>query len=457
MRRATPSARTRAALLALVFIAPGLLASVAAQTPGGGAVVPVQVPVDRTGGPDLRVFSPFGSIPASSRATVLFAVDNAGPGEVRNVVAAFTTAPEVTPGQGVLLVGADGIRNLGTIEEDRSKLVGVTLATPSAPGGARLIVTLTYDDAGGTRRTTVREVAVLVGPPEDDILRIEHRSPALSAGSEETLRFLVSNPSDERIADLGLVLDVAGATFPTGQSGAAGATPATTFPGGFPTTTNLVFPADGGDILRDETLAPGQEVAVDGRVLVGLAAPDVFPFSVTATYVVDGVARSQRFDFAARIAPSVKFRLLEVREETAGDGLVLTGTLVNVGTGSAWNPRVRVPEGTAYEATEPKLVEDLEANEPVGFRIATSRAREARPESAIVEVEWNDDFGNVRTTPVEGEPKLLPPPAAQPAILQAVQSPWLWTLVLGALLLAVVAALAWRHPEALRLRRGKGA
>jgi hypothetical protein len=414
--------------------------------PGDVTVIvdePTPVPLDD----QIDVVPPLAPLPAKSRETLFFFVENEGPGDIRDVRVSVEAS-----GGGPLLVLGRQERIVGPIEADDEAVVGVLVATPAEPSITSVSVTVTYVDDAGATRTVVRPLNVQIGPPRSDPLTVEYVSSEVHSGSESFLRFRVTNPTGQHIRQLDLRMDL-GNPQP-GLSGAdlleggnlGGLSGLAT---GAPSSTPLAPNGEGGRILRGATLAPGETREVDAPVQTALDAEDLLVFGVTATYSYDGYSRSQRFDFGIRLAGNVSLRVLDLREEQAGDQLQLTGTIVNTGQGTAWSPLLRAAPTSGYRTFEPVLLEDLEPNEAVTFRLPVTRTSAyGDPAAPPLLLEYNDEQGRVRETPVHSEISMLPEESTESpyAPRSLARNPW----VIGALAFAavlVVAALRRRGHE----------
>lgn len=444
-----PSAAPRgvAALVTLILVA----AASAGQTPPAGSGNPSFDPSAgplAIGGPDVDVFGPFRALPANEDTTLLILVGNDGPGDVTDVE--VRVSPDAT--SGLLLVGFDNVRRVGPIVENDTVGIVLNVATPPNPGGARLFVTLSYRDDGGRPFTVTREVAVRIGPEEAGALEVELLTPEVGAGQEQTLRFQLRNRArNEWIRDL----DVNVLTAET-SSGLLGAGPSS---GGGGLLTGAGFTSafallEGGDLVRGGSIPPGGVATASMTVRVARHAPDVAPFSVAVTYGEDGFARAEIFDFALSVGGAVQFRVLDLREEpragsgvgaaAGSEGVQLRGVVVNTGSGTAFSPQVRVPEGGRYASTSWILIEDLEPNEPVTFRIPVSPAGDGSAGNVSFAVQWNDEFGIVRETTVSDAPTPLPP-REEPTLVEtwstrAQEAPLLAGLLGAALVIAALMA-----------------
>ncbi len=436
--RALRPARTGVALVALLLV--GLAPLATSQSPVNPSPV-------RLGGPALEVFGPFHAIPAGDERALLLIVANDGPGDVFDVEASFS--PD--PASGLLVVGFDNVRRLGAIPENESEGIVLTVATPQVPGGARLFVTLTSRDGSDQVATVTREIAVRIGPERVGPLDVDLVGSDYRAGEEAVLHFRLRNRSPDPLHDIALNLDT-----PETNQGFAGSSG---FVGGLGGITSALALLEGGDVVRGGILLPRETASASVRVKISLDAPDVVPFSVRVTYGAGGFARNERFDFAVSVTGSVSIRVLDLREERDAqtDRLHLRGVLANVGAGTAWNPRVRVPPDARYAETEHVLIEDMEPNEPVSFSIPITEGPNASAEAPVIEVEWNDEFGTVRRLTLRETARAAPPePEATwyAPLSREIEARPLIAGILGAALVLALVHLAQRIGAA-RKKRGE--
>lgn len=427
------SARGAARLLALlVVLAPVALAQTPTTPPPPTIVVPPPAPTLPPivqGSPDVELLAPAAPIPAKERVNVFVGVLNRGPGAIRDVEALVQPAGT----EGLVVVG-QLLRGLDDLPENESGVLLVRVATPDTAGGATLTVTFRFTDETGSRHELTRAVSLQIAPPRSDPLQVVSDAQQVAAGGDEAIALRIVNQDRRPVTSLDVFFqpDDAQAVELGGDEELA--------PG--PT---------GSQLLRGARLEPGEGVSVAVPALTSRTPEDVVSYRVLLRYTLDGFAREQSLTFGTRLEGETRLRVLEARVERVGDGLALTGTLVNTGTATAWNPRVSTAPGAGYRADAPVLIEDLEPNEGVDFRIPVERAGDSRPGAKLLVVDWNDADGEVHEAPVEGE--ATPPPPAPASLLERARelalSPLAWGVAL-ALLVAVAAVAAWRHMHRVR-------
>lgn len=391
-------------------------------------------------GPRLEVLAPTSPLPAKERVNLFLEVVNLGPGTARNV----SVFVQPVAGSGLVVIG-QLVRGLEDIPQNQSDLLVVRVATPDTAGGAGLTLRFTFTGPNGETIVRERQVDVQIKPPVSDPLEIERIPTPLEAGNETTLGFVMSNPADTAITDLDVVMNVE--TSVGGALGqiAGGGSSDSASPG---STSSL--------IVQGGRLEPGQTRTVEAPMLAALRADELVTMTLTATYSLEGFQREQIFDFGARVVGSVNVRVLEAREVDTGEGIEIAGTVVNVGSGTAWNPRVSAAEESGLRSASPLLIEDLEPNDAVSFRLPVTRVGPRVEGAPLFVMDWNDDYGNIfAPRAVAGDLAELPP--SPPSRLEAIRA-WfvatpgaLWALL--ALELLIVAALAVGIMHAARVRR----
>lgn len=386
-------------------------------------------------GPRVDIDAIPAILPAKSRELFHMAVENDGPGRITNVSVDVRPAP----GSDLVVLGESLILLDDPIEEDDSGFLSVHVATGDDAGGKSILVTVFYEDEAGIRRNITREVSLQVGVERSDFLRVEYVQETLVAGRDGRFRFIISNPTRHAFTHVDLDL------VPSATTGLE----ALLVGEGISTSRDVTAGRDGTPILRGARLEPGESITASIPVRTSRKPGDLVPFSVDARYQLAGYEREQRFEFGARLAGGVAFRLLDLREERVGGLTEITGVIVNVGTATAWNPQIRIPEGAQYKATRFVLVSDLEPNDPVTFRVATQPREEGgsgvlQTDAPELEVEWNDDDGKVHTSALEGEVFAPPQESVGPTWRDRLLSPW--TLVAAAIALlfaAIQGARRW--------------
>jgi len=368
--------------------------------------------------PDLEILAPAVPLPAKERVNLFLEIVNLGPGAARDVAVLVQPADA----SGLVVIGQVE-RGLDDLAENDSELFVVRVATPDRAGGASLTFTFTLTNEAGARVTIERTVSVQIAPPTSDPLLATLDARTLEAGNASELEVTVQNSGKRPITNLDLVVETDPSPIPL-------ADPRTDLAPG--STSSLV--------LQGGTLTPGESARVVVPVLTSLRAEDLILFTLTARYTFDGYERKQTFDFGKRILGSVEIRVLEAREVETGAGLEIAGTIVNVGTGTAWNPQVRPAEGSGLRADGPKLIENLEPNDAVDIRLPVERVGARAAGAPLIEIVWNDDFGELHPQVVEGDLIPLPPKAPRPfaEFLQRLASGW----VLVALIAMAAVALA---------------
>lgn len=397
---------------------------------------------EATGAPRLEVIAPASPLPAKERVNLFLEVVNIGPGSARDL------SVFVQPGSSDIIVIGQLVRGLGDLPEGDSDLLVLRVATPGTAGGATLDLRFTFTGPNGETIVRDRSVNIQISPPASDPLEITHVDKPLVAGEPDSMSIVFTNPYDSAITDLDVSL-----TAQTDQNVLLRASPS-------------ISPAGGSSrIVQGGRLDPGRSVAIDVPVLTSLDPKDLLLFTLTARYTLEGFAREQNFDFGVRVIGDVKIRILEAREVATANGLEVVGTIVNVGTGTAWNPRVGVAEGSGLRVEGPVLVEDLEPNDAVDVRIRVERVGPPVEGAPLFTIDWNDDYGNVvEAKAVEGNLRELPPTKASffDRLGGALGSMplALWALIaLGVLLAAAVAAylvgsMRWRREEGEGAREG---
>jgi hypothetical protein len=371
------------------------------------------------GAPDVELLGPVSAIPAKQRTNVFVEVVNLGPSGMHG------TSILVQPASGGLIVVGQVQRSLRDLAANNSSALVVRVATPEAAGSASLSLTFTFADDAGVIRTVTRTLNVQIAPPVSAPLDITMADAALVAGEPGNISLEVANPTASNVTNLDLTL------VPPSQQVLGGL--------GGATSTQAITPGNGSALLLHRAqLGPRQSAAVEASVIASLRPEDLVPFAVQATYTVDGFQRDQTFSFGVRVVGSVKIRVLDARLERAEGGLVLTGTVVNSGTGTAWNPRVEAAEGSGLRSDRPDLIADLKPNQATDFRVVVRQVGQAAAGAPLVAIGWNDDFGGLHTTRVAGTGPVAAPP--EPAnlfsrLLGALRGPW------GLLALAVVVVL----------------
>lgn len=411
-----PRGRAPSRVLVCLLLLLVALSTVAAQTIVDEGAPPEQNVTDPVGiegaGPVVDIIPPTTAIPAKARETVFFLVENEGPGDISDVDIAIRSA-----GGSSLVVLGRIERDLGVIAEDDEDVVGVLVATPDEPGGASILVTLDYTDDAGEEHIVTRELNLQIAPERSDPLVVEYLSGELLGGTEGLLRFRVSNvgESDVRNLDIRLVLGDSTPQVNLDLPGVDDETDPAQISSGAPSTSPLAPDGEGARILRAGRLEPGESRLVEAPVKTALGADELLVFSLAGHYSYEGYERAPRFDFGVRLEGGVRVRLLDLREERVGDRMELVGSLVNVGQSTAWNPVLRVPPGSGYASREQTLLEDLEPNEAVNFRIPVIRTSELRENDTVpvLALEWNDAFGAVRRSSVGGAIDELPDEALE--------------------------------------------
>lgn len=410
-----------------------LLVSLAA----GGALAQTEDTVVQ-GGPRLEVLAPASPLPAKERVNLFLEVVNLGPGTIRNLSVFIQPAS----GSGLVVVG-QLTRGLEDIPQNDSDLLVLRVATPDTEGSASLSLRFTFTGPNGETIVRERLVNVQIKPPISDPLEIERVATPLAAGGDSTVTFELRNPHDTAITDLDVLLDV---ETEIGGALAGGA-------------SDSVSPGSQSSyIVQGGRLGAGETTTVDMPVLAGLRADELVTMKLTATYSLEGFRREQVFDFGARVVGDVSIRVLEAREVDTGTGLEVAGTVVNVGAGTAWNPRVVAAEGSGLRS-DALLIEDLEPNEAVSFRLPVQRVGDRIPGAPLFAIDWNDDYGNVvAPQAISGQLAELPP--AAPSRFDAIRA-WLaatpgvlWAFLLFEILLLAVLALAMVHASRVRERAG---
>lgn len=399
-------------LLFLLALAPPLSAQETPSFPDIDIFVPTPGRPDDASG--IEVIAPSTPIPAKARTNVFLGVVNLGPGDIRDVRVL------VQPASDLVVIG-QAERDLESIPEDDSAMLLVRVATPDAAGSARLTLDFRFVDASGVERSATRTVTLQVAPPASDPLQVTLEDATLLAGDEAALTLRMRNPAERALTDLDVTVEADEIVTPLGSD----------VPDAAPGAQSSL-------VVQGARLAAGESRVVEVPLKTARVADELLSFTVTARYALDGFERQQVFEFGARVLGTVDLRVLEAREVDTGAGLELAGTLVNTGTGTAWNPRVDVAEGSGLRAPTPALIEDLEANEAVDFRLRVERVGEPAPGAPLLRVDWNDDRGEMHERTVAAERVPLPPPAPS-----ALESVWARaTSALGLVALAVVLLLA---------------
>lgn len=400
------------ALVVLLGFAPFIAAQEAPTLPDIDIFVPTPRGPDDAGG--IEVIAPSTPIPAKARTNVFLGVVNLGPGDIRDVRVL------VQPESDLVVIG-QAERDLESIREDDSAMLLVRVATPDAAGSARLTLDFRFVDASGAERTATRTVTLQVAPPTSDPLEVTLEDATLLAGDEAALTLRLRNPSERALTNLDITVEADETLTPLGSD----------VPDAVPGTESSL-------VVQGARLAAGESRVVEVPLKTARVADELLSFTVTASYALDGFERQQIVELGARVLGTVELRVLEAREVDTGAGLELAGTLVNTGTGTAWNPRVDAAEGSGLRAESPALIEDLEANEAVDFRLRVQRVGEPAPGAPLLRVDWNDERGEVQERTVVAERVPLPPPAPS-----ALASFWARaTSALGLLALASVTLLA---------------
>lgn len=427
------------ACLLLVSLSPELAEAQSRPRPEPVALLPTTAP-QPPGGPDVEVVPPLVPIPAKARSTVFLDIVNLGPGDIRDV---FVTIRPTLGTQAVIVGRFD--HELETIEEDEGSLIGLRIAAGDLEGAATFDVQMRYTAEDDVTRERTQSFNIQVGAARSDPLVIEYTGGALIPGEEQPLTLRVHNPTNALVRNLDVELQ----PLPGSAGGIASLTDGALATAG---QAPLNAASGGSLIARGAGIDPGESVDAETRVITSRAADDVLRFRVSARYSTDGFERTQTFEFGVPVEPSFRLKLLEAREERVGDRFELTGTLVNLGTATAFNPLVRVPEGSAYEATRAHLVSDLEPNNPVAFRMATKPMNDTAVRGPLVEVVWNDERGREHVRVVEGLAQEGGPPQEsvwQPQRLLT----WPWML----LWIVPLAALGGRALWQARKRRAEDA
>lgn len=411
-----PSApvRTIACLLLAAAIVPSVAQAQGATT---GVLTPT-APVP--GAPDVELLGPVAALPAKAQVNLFLSVVNRGPGEMRDVSTLVTTSG------GLVLMGQVQV-NLDDLPENNSTLLVVRVATPDQAGAAALAATFTFTAPSGALVNLTRVVSLRVGPPRSDPLQVTYAGDPLVAGATGALDLTIRNTGASAITSLDMDLAVRASGLTAALNGSGGA--------------DLAAAGEGSRLLQGASLAPGASTSVQVPVRTSLHPDDLLAFTVSARYSVDGFQRDQSFDFGARAVGSVALRILDAREVAAPEGPEIVGTLVNVGTGTAWNPRLTPAPGSGYAGDAPALLEDLKPNQAVDFTLHARRAATPPAGGPLLAIDWNDDFGALQHATIAG--RATPLPAAAPTFWQRLGASLLSPLGVAALLgLAVLAGLA---------------
>lgn len=372
------------------------------------------------GTPDIELLGPVSPLPAKQRTNVFLAVENLGPGAIHDV------SVLVQPSSGGLVVVGQIERSLQDLAGNASAAMVVRVATPDVAGSATLSLTFSFTTDAGVRTSVTRSVNLQIAPPETAPLDVTTTDAPLVAGKEGNLSLRVSNPTGQRLTNLDLTL-LPARTVPILSAASGGA------------KVQDLTPGNGSALLlHGAQLGPGESVSVQAPVTASLRPQDLVPFSVQASYTVNGFARDQTFDFGVRVVGDVQIRVLDAHLTRTDQGLVLVGTVVNSGTGTAWSPRVDAAEGSGLQAERPQIVADLKPNEATDFQLPVKQVGALG--GPLLKIDWNDDFGTIRATQVAAQP-VTPPPEAPGFFSRAwsaLRGPWgLLALVALALLVGV--------------------
>lgn len=390
------------------------------------------------GGPDVDVLSVSPALPAKERVTVFLSVVNDGPGDITDV----EVDARPTLGSSIAVLG-ESLTDLGNVSDGDSGVLALRVATGDREGAAGILLSIAFLDAQGIPRAIAREVTLQIGAERSAPLRVRYVPQTLAAGAEGNLTLVAENPSDRTLRDVTIELDLSPAAGPA-TAGLTGAAQGLSL---LRTQADLTPGARGDRLARGLSLGPGASFVMEAPVRAGLRAEDLVPFGVTATYKIDGFERSQRFDFGARVEGPVRFRVLGLREEAVEGARELSGTLVNMGPGTAWSPRLSLAPGSGFDAGDGLLVEDLKPNEPASFRLPVEEAAGAAPNGTVgLALEWNDDQGRVLRATIPATARLLPEESAEPTLLQrlAGRAGWIAALAVGAAALGAAALHARR-------------